>query len=53
MPDIKFTAAARIPTRPLSYTNKSLAKKKELLADYENRELYMSDANGNLVCITV
>lgn len=53
MPDIKFTATSRIPTRPLTYANKSLAEKKELLADYENRELYMSDANGNLVCITV
>ena len=44
-----FTATARIPTRPLSYSNSSMANKKELLVDWTNHKIYISDANGNIV----
>lgn len=50
--EIKFSASARIPTRPLSYENKNLAEKKELVVDYENHKVYISDVNGNLIDIT-
>lgn len=48
----KFTASARIPTRPLSYESVKLAENKELIADYENHELYIKDAEGNVVNVT-
>lgn len=48
----KFTASARIPTRPLSYESVALAENKELIADYENHELYIKDADGNVVNVT-
>lgn len=50
--DIKFTASARIPTRPLSYANKEMSEAKELIADYEKAQLYISDVNGKLVNIS-
>ena len=44
-----FTTTARIPTRPLSYSNSSMATNKELLVDWENHKIYISDSNGNIV----
>ena len=44
-----FTATARIPTRPLSYSNSSMATNKELLVDWENHKIYISDSSGNVV----
>lgn len=52
MADNKFTAFARIPTRPLSMDNKDLAEPKELLADYVNHELYICDVDGSIVNVT-
>lgn len=48
----KFTAGARIPTRPLSMENVHLAENKELVVDYEKHEIYVKDSNGNLVNVT-
>ncbi len=48
----RFTASSRIPCRPLSYTNKELAKPKELVIDYTNSALYVCNLNGELVDIT-
>lgn len=45
-------AFARIPTRPLSLDNKDLAEPKELLADYENHEIYICDIDGKIVNVT-
>ena len=45
-------ATARIPFRPLSYANASLATNKELLVDWENHKIYISDINGNIVEVT-
>ena len=42
-----FTAKSRVPTRPLSYANKSMAYRKELLVDYTNGMIYIIDENGN------
>ena len=47
-----FLAKSRIPTRPLSYANSSLAVRKELLVDWENHKIYISDINGNIVEVT-
>ena len=41
-----FTATSRVPTRPLSYENKSMAYRKELLVDYTNGMIYVIDENG-------
>lgn len=41
-----FTATSRVPTRPLSYANKSMAYRKELLVDYTNGMIYVIDENG-------
>lgn len=41
-----------LPVRPLSYENKDLAVKKELIVDWNNGELYINTAAGNLVSIT-
>lgn len=49
---IKFTASARIPTRPLSYANKDLAEPKEILVDYDNHRLYVCATDGNIYDIT-
>lgn len=49
---IKFTASARIPTRPLSYANKDLAEKKEILVDYDNHRLYVCATDGKIYDIT-
>lgn len=37
----RFEAKARIPTRPLSYANKDLAENRELMIDYEEKQLYV------------
>lgn len=47
-----FTASARIPTRPLDYSNSSMAVKKELLVDWDNHKIYISDSNGDIVEVT-
>lgn len=51
-PTIKFTAAARIPTRPLSYANKDLAEKKEVLVDYDNHRIYVCATDGKIYDVT-
>lgn len=43
----EFTATSRVPTRPLSYANKAMAYRKELLVDYTNGMIYIIDENGN------
>ena len=48
----KFTASARIPTRPLSMDNVHLAENKELVVDYEKHEIYVKDSKGELVNVT-
>lgn len=50
--EYKFTATSRIPSRPLSYENKSLAKPKEVVIDYTNGLIYICDINGNLIDVT-
>ena len=42
-----FSATSRVPTRPLSYANKDMAYRKELLVDYTNGLIYVIDENGN------
>lgn len=42
-----FTAKSRVPTRPLSYANKAMAYRKELLVDYTNGMIYIIDENNN------
>ena len=48
----EYRADARIPFRPLSYEYKDLAEPKELVVDYENHNVYISNINGELVDIT-
>lgn len=43
----RITATSRVPTRPLSYANKEMAYRKELLVDYTNGMIYVIDENGN------
>lgn len=43
----QFTATTRTPTRPLSYANKDMAYRKELLVDYTNGMIYVIDEDGN------
>ena len=43
-----FTANARIPTRPLSFENVDLREAKEIVVDYENHIIYISDKDSNL-----
>lgn len=47
-----FEAKARIPCRPLSYDNATMAEPKELIIDYEKHTLHLCDVNGDLVDIT-
>ena len=47
-----FSATARIPCRPLSYNNSTMAEPKELIVDYENHKLYLCDVDGDIVDIT-
>lgn len=46
-----FTATTRIPDRPLSYLNKDMRYMKEILVDYENGMIYVSDENKNLISV--
>ena len=48
-----FEATARIPCRPLSYDNSTMAEPKELIIDYENHTLHLCDVNGDIVPITL
>lgn len=48
----RFTASARIPTRPLSMEHVELAENKELVVDYDKHEIYVKDSNGELVNVT-
>lgn len=43
-----FTATSRIPTRPLSYANVSMAYRKELVVDYTDGMVYIVDENGDV-----
>ena len=45
---MEFTATARIPTRPLSFENADLREAKEIVVDYENHIIYISDNNTDL-----
>lgn len=47
-----FSATARIPCRPLSYDNATMAEPKELIIDYEKHAIYLCDVNGDIVDIT-
>lgn len=51
-PVYKFTASARIPTRPLSYENKDEAQPKEIVVDYENHRMYICGLDGKLYDVT-
>lgn len=51
-PVYKFTASARIPTRPLSYANKDEAQPKEIVVDYENHRMYICGLDGKLYDVT-
>lgn len=48
----KYSASSRIPTRPLSYENASLAMPRELILDYKNAKIYICDLSGKIVDIT-
>ena len=48
----QFTATTRVPTRPLSYANKDMAYRKELIVDYTNGMIYVVDENGNLIDVS-
>lgn len=48
-----FEATARIPCRPLSYDNSTMAEPKELIIDYVNHTLHLCDINGDIVDITL
>ena len=47
-----FTATTRVPTRPLSYANKDMAYRKELMIDYTNGLIYVVDENGTIIDVT-
>lgn len=47
-----FTATTRVPTRPLSYANKEMAYRKELMIDYTNGLIYVVDENGNIIDVS-
>ena len=47
-----FTATTRVPTRPLSYANKDMAYRKELMIDYTNGLIYVVDENGDIIDVT-
>ena len=51
-PDYTYSASSRIPTRPLSYENASLALPRELIIDYTNAKIYICNLSGNIVDIT-
>lgn len=42
----------RIPTTPLSYENKDLARNREVLVDWSNGELYLKIDDGSFISIT-
>ena len=48
----QFTATTRVPTRPLSYANREMAYRKELVVDYTYGLIYVVDENGNLIDIS-
>ena len=48
----QFTATTRVPTRPLSYANRDMAYRKELVVDYTYGLIYVVDENGNLIDIS-
>lgn len=48
-----FEANSRVPTRPLSYANKHMASKKELMVDYDTGLIYIVDTNGNVFDVSV
>lgn len=52
MDNYRYTAKSRIPIRPLSYENASLALPKELIMDYKNAKIYICDLSGNIINIT-
>lgn len=43
-----FQATSRIPTRPLSYENVSMAKNREVIIDYSTGDIYVKDNDGNI-----
>ncbi len=43
-----FQATSRIPTRPLSYENVSMAENREVIIDYTNGDIYVKDNDGNI-----
>jgi len=47
-----YSATSRIPTRPLSYANRSLALPRELILDYEKARIYICNLSGKIVDIT-
>lgn len=48
---LSFSAKGRIPCRPLSYENASLALPKEIVVDYENGVIYICQEDGTLIDI--
>ena len=48
-PEVNITDKARIPVIALSYSDKDIAKEKELLLDYEKGGLYVVDANDRTI----
>lgn len=51
MPEYNFEAKARIPSRPLSYTNKDLAEENEIVVDYDKSQIYIHH-NGEFHNVT-
>ena len=42
-------SSGRFPVRPLEYKDRDKAIPKELIVDYENKTIYASDGNGNII----
>lgn len=48
----KYSASSRIPIRPLSYDNVSLAFPRELIIDYKNAKMYICNLDGKIIDIS-
>ena len=48
-PEVTITEKARIPVIALSYEDKDIAKKKELLVDYKKGGIYVVDAEDRTI----
>lgn len=46
-------SSGRFPVRPLEYKDRDKAVPKELIVDYENKTIYASDGNGNIIPFSI